>query len=48
MGDSQDISSAGSGGDSVGNELCRETTGDGGTVGGAAADFRGVSKGEGI
>ena len=39
VGDSQDISSAGSGGNSVGDELYRETTGGGGTVGGAANNF---------
>ena len=39
MGDTQGISSAGSVGNSVGNELYRETTGEGGTVGGAANDF---------
>ena len=39
VGDSQGRISAGSGGNSVIKNLYRETTGDGGTVGGAAADF---------
>ena len=39
LGDSQAISNAGNGGKSVGNELYMDTTGEGGTVGGAADAF---------
>ena len=39
VGESQGGSSAGSGGNSVGDELHRETTGEGGTLGDTAANF---------
>ena len=44
----QGESSAGSGRNSVGDDLHREKTGDGGTVGGAAAYFLGVLSREGL
>ena len=39
MGDARGVSSAGSGGNSVSNDLHRETTGNSGTVRGAEANF---------
>ena len=48
VGDSQGISSAGSGGNSVVVELYRETTGGGGTVGGASDDFLYLFRREGL
>ena len=44
MGDYQGASSARSGGNQVGYELHRNKTWDGGTVGGAGADFRGGAR----
>ena len=44
VGESQCRSSAGSGGNKVGDDLNRKKTRDSGTVGGSAADYRGVRK----
>ena len=48
VGYSQGGSSLGSGGDPDRNDLHRKKTGDGGTVGGAAADNRGMRKVNGL
>ena len=48
MGDTQGGSIAGSGKNTVGNNLHRYTTGDSGTVGGNAAEFRGVRRRGGL
>ena len=47
-GDPQFRNSAGSGGNPVRNDLHQNKTGGGGTVGGAAANFRGMHKGDGL
>ena len=48
IGDTSGRGSAVSGGDIVGSHLNWLHTGDGGPVGGAAADFRGLYRGEGL
>ena len=45
VGNSQGVSSLGSGGKLFGNYLHHNNTGDGGTVGGVAADFLGLRQG---
>ena len=48
VGDARVRSSAGSGGNEVGDDIYMETVGNCGTVGGGTADIRSVFRGEGI